>query len=96
LSTLRNHTECHAGYEWSGGLIWMEMPPSTDAGATIIRRVIAEFEADAMLVRAGQSARAAVDVFPPLPEAHMALIRGMKDAFDPKRVLNPGRIYAGI
>lgn len=96
LSTLRNHIDCLAGYEWSGGLIWMEMPPSTDAGATIIRRVIAEFEADAMLIRAGQSARASVDVFPPLPEAHLALVRGMKDAFDPRRVLNPGRIYAGI
>ncbi|HKJ60620.1 MAG TPA: FAD-binding protein [Hyphomicrobiales bacterium] len=96
VSTLRNHTDCHVAYEWSGGLIWLELPPSTDAGATIIRRVIAEFEADAMLVRAGQSARAAVDVFHPLPEAHMALIRRMKDAFDPKRILNPGRIYAGI
>lgn len=96
VSTLRNHTDCQAAYEWSGGLIWLELPPLTDAGATIIRRVIADYEADAMLVRACQSARAAVDVFQPLPEAHMALIRRMKDAFDPHRILNPGRIYAGI
>ena len=96
LSTLRNNTDCRAACEWSGGLIWLELPPSMDAGATIIRRVIADFEADAMLVRAGQSARAAVDVFHPLPEAHMALIRRLKDAFDPNHILNPGRIYAGI
>ncbi len=96
VRTLRNHTDCHIAYEWSGGLMWLELPPSTDAGATIIRRVIAEFEADAMLVRAGQSARAAVEVFHPLTDANMALIRGMKEAFDPKRILNPGRIHAGI
>lgn len=96
LSALRNNTDCHAAYEWSGGLIWLELPPLMDAGATIIRRVIADFEADAMLVRAEQPARASVDVFQPLPEAHMALIRRMKDAFDPKHILNPGRIYAGV
>lgn len=96
LSALRNNIDCHAAYEWSGGLIWLELPPSMDAGATIIRRVIAEFKVDAMLVRAGQPARAVVDVFHPLPEAHMALIQRMKDAFDPKHILNPGRIYAGI
>lgn len=96
ISALRNHLDCSAAYEWSGGLIWLETSPSTDAGATVIRRVIADFHADAMLVRANQSARAAVDVFQPLREANMALIRRMKDAFDPRRILNPGRIYAGV
>ncbi len=96
VSTLRNHLDCHAAYEWSGGLIWLELPPATDGGATVIRRIFAEFEADAMLVRASQSARASVDVFQPLPEAKLELIRRLKNAFDPDRILNPGRIYAGI
>jgi glycolate oxidase FAD binding subunit len=37
-----------------------------------------------------------VDVFQPLPEANMALIRGLKEAFDPHRIFNPGRMYAGV
>ena len=41
------------GLEWSGGLIWLEVSPATDAGATVLRRVIAEFQADATLIRAG-------------------------------------------
>ncbi|HEY7688635.1 MAG TPA: FAD-linked oxidase C-terminal domain-containing protein [Dongiaceae bacterium] len=49
-----------------------------------------------MLVRANQASRAAVDVFQPLPEANMTLINRVKDAFDPQRILNPGRMYAGI
>ncbi len=62
----------------------------------MLRRIIAEFEADAMLVRANQSTRAAVDVFQPLPETNMKLIKGLKEAFDPHRIFNPGRIYASI
>lgn len=96
VSALRAHLECRAAYEWSGGLIWLEVSPATDAGATMLRRIIAEFQADAMLVRANQSTRAAVDVFQPLPEANMALIKRLKEAFDPHRIFNPGRIYAGI
>jgi glycolate oxidase FAD binding subunit len=96
VSALRGRLECEAAYEWSGGLIWLEVSPATDAGATMLRRIITEFQADAMLVRGNQSTRAAVDVFQPLPEAHMALIKGLKEAFDPYRIFNPGRIYAGI
>lgn len=96
VSALRTHLTCDAAYEWSGGLIWLEVAPATDAGATMLRRIIAEFEADAMLVRANQSTRAAVDIFQPLPEANMTLIRGLKEAFDPHRILNPGRMYVGI
>ncbi len=96
VSALRAHLECQAAYEWSGGLIWLEVSPATDAGATVLRRIIAEFQADAMLVRASQASRAAVDVFQPLPETNMALIRRLKEAFDPHRILNPGRLYAGI
>jgi glycolate oxidase FAD binding subunit len=96
MGTLRTHLECHAAFEWSGGLLWVEVPPSMDANATILRRLIAEFQADAQLVRASLDARLGVDVFHPLAEANMRLIRGMKDAFDPHRLLNPGRMYPGI
>ncbi len=96
VSALKAQLECHAAYEWSGGLIWVEVPPATDSGAAVLRRVIAEFQADAMLVRANNASRAAVDVFQPLPEVNMALIRRLKEAFDPQRILNPGRMYAGI
>jgi glycolate oxidase FAD binding subunit len=96
VSALRGQMECRAAYDWSGGLIWIEVSPATDANATILRRSIAEFGAEAMLVRAPLATRAAVDVFQPLPETNMNLIRGVKEAFDPHRILNPGRMYAGV
>jgi glycolate oxidase FAD binding subunit len=96
VSAISGQIACRAAYDWSGGLIWLEIPPATDATATVLRRVIAEYQADALLVRASPAARASVGVFQPLPEVNMNLIRRLKEAFDPHRILNPGRMYPGI
>jgi glycolate oxidase FAD binding subunit len=85
-----------AAYEWSGGLLWLELPPSSDASVTELRRVLAEFDADSMLMRAPRPVRSSIDVFHPLPLTKMNLVRALKKAFDPAGVLNPGRMYAGV
>ena len=48
------------------------------------------------LVRAPAALRAAIDVFEPQSEGLAALTRRVKESFDPKRVLGPGRMYAGV
>jgi glycolate oxidase FAD binding subunit len=35
-------------------------------------------------------------VFEPLDPGLAALSRRLKESFDPRRILNPGRIYAGV
>jgi glycolate oxidase FAD binding subunit len=40
--------------------------------------------------------RAAVDVFAPEAPASRALAKRVKESFDPKGMLNPGRMWAGI
>jgi glycolate oxidase FAD binding subunit len=88
--------ECRALYDWSGGLVWAEVLPTTDAGAADVRRVIASFGGHATLVRAEPQVRAAVDVFQPLEAGPDKLSRRLKAAFDPAGILNPGRMYAGM
>lgn len=88
--------ECRAAYEWSGGLVWLETPPARDASATTLRRVIGEFGAGGMLVRADMAIRASTEVFQPLPLPNMALAKRLKAAFDPHGVLNAGRMYEGM
>jgi glycolate oxidase FAD binding subunit len=85
------------GYlDWSGGLVWLAVPAGEDAGAATIRSALATLGGHATLVRAPATLRAAVDVFEP-PKRHvMALTQRLKTAFDPKRILNPGRMYAGV
>jgi len=83
-------------YDWGGGLIWILMPPADDAGAAELRQAVATLGGHATLVRAQVSIRAATNVFQPQDEAVAALTKRVKDSFDPKGILNPGRMWAGV
>lgn len=83
-------------YDWGGGLIWVAMPFAQEPDATAIRRAVAAVGGHATLIRAPASVRAAVDVFEPQQTAVAALSKRIKESFDPKGVLNPGRMWAGV
>ena len=89
------YMQCRAFYDWSGGLVWAEVLPTTDAGAADVRRVIATHGGHATLIRAEPQVRAAVEVFQPLEAGLERLSRKLKASFDPAGILNPGRMYAG-
>lgn len=93
VAAISAYMECRAFYDWSGGLVWAEVLPTTDAGAADIRRVIATHGGHATLIRAEPAVRAAVDVFQPLEAGLERLSRKLKGAFDPAGILNPGRMY---
>ncbi len=86
------HGGARAFYDWGGGLVWLLTPESGDAGAAEIRGAAARSGGAATLVRASSALRAAIDVFPPQAPAVAALSRGLKAAFDPAGILNPGRM----
>jgi glycolate oxidase FAD binding subunit len=83
-------------YDWAGGLIWVAMPYAEEPGAAAIRAALGRIGGHATLVRAPAAVRAAVDVFEPEEPALTALSRRVKESFDPKGLLNPGRIRAGM
>ena len=89
-------TDASYFFDWAGGLIWLAVPRSRDAGAAVVRKSVAEAGGHATLIRAPAAIRAAVDVFEPQAEAVAALTRRVKDSFDPKGILNPGRMWAGV
>jgi glycolate oxidase FAD binding subunit len=93
MGILSRKMEVHAVYDWSGGLVWIEPPPLTDAGAVDIRRTIAEFGGHATLIRADDATRGGIDTFQPLEPALASLSAKLKHAFDPLGILNPGRMY---
>jgi len=82
-------------YDWSGGLIWAALPASGDAGAARVRRALGG-HGHATLIRAPAAIRAAVPVFEPQQDGVAALNRRLKESFDPKGVLSPGRMVAGV
>jgi glycolate oxidase FAD binding subunit len=72
------------------------MPFADEPDAGSIRRAVASVGGHATLVRAPASMRASVEVFEPQTAALRALNRRVKEGFDPKGVLNPGRMWAGV
>jgi glycolate oxidase FAD binding subunit len=83
-------------YDWAGGLIWVAMPFADEPDASSIRRAVAGTGGHATLVRAPAALRAAIDVFEPQSAGLRALSKRVKDGFDPRGVLNPGRMWAGV
>lgn len=81
-----------AFYDWSGGLIWLALPPSTDGDHTIVRGALGATGGHATLIRAPEAVRAAVPVFQPQSPALVALAARVKESFDPKGLFNPGRM----
>jgi len=87
--------EAAALYDWGGGLVWLQVTGRADAGARFVRRATAACGGHATLYRADVSTRATVEVFEPQARALAALTRRVKEGFDPKGILGPGRMYAG-
>lgn len=83
-------------FDWGGGLVWLACPAGQDAGAAAIRAAVHQFGGHATLVRAPAEIRATTDVFQPQAEALHRLTLGLKAAFDPKGIFNPGRMWAGV
>jgi glycolate oxidase FAD binding subunit len=93
--TLGRELKARWFFDWGGGLIWLCCTAEDDAGAAPIRAAARAACGHALLVRAPDAVRAAVEVFQPQPEAIMKLSRAIKASFDPIGVLEPGRIHAG-
>jgi glycolate oxidase FAD binding subunit len=83
-------------YDWGGGLVWLAMAPRANAGHEAVRTAISAAGGHATLIRAEDAVRAKVPVFQPQPGPLAALTRRIKQGFDPKGVLNPGRMYEGV
>jgi glycolate oxidase FAD binding subunit len=85
--------------DWGGGLLWLAVAEQGDAGAQAIRAAIrgndGQGSGHATLVKGSPALRRAVPVFEPQPAPLAALSRRVKDAFDPRHILNPGRMVEG-
>ncbi|MGN8549376.1 FAD-binding protein [Bradyrhizobium sp. 13971] len=82
-------------YDWGGGLIWAAVPPGADAQAMLVRGQVEAIGGHATLIRATEDVRRAVDVFQPQAAGLAALGERVRASFDPRSVLNRGRMMRG-
>ena len=82
-------------YDWGGGLIWAALPPKPDAQAALVRQRVDAVGGHATLIRASEQVRHDVDVFHPQQSGFAALGERVRHSFDPKNILNRGRLTRG-
>jgi glycolate oxidase FAD binding subunit len=75
--------------EWNGAQRWWR----THADAALVRTLAAKAGGHATLMRGADKSSGA---FAPLNDVLMRIHEGLKLAFDPARIFNPGRLYAGL
>ncbi len=83
-------------YDWGGGLIWAALPPKPDAQAALVRARVNAVGGHATLLRASEQVRRDVDVFHPQQGGLAALAERVRHSFDPKNILNRGRMVRGF
>ena len=85
-----------AGFlDWGGGLVWVAGPATDAAHAAVMAAALRE-GGTWQLLRGPDALRNAVAVIPPEPDAMARISARVKLAFDPKSILNPGRMRAGL
>ena len=82
-------------YDWGGGLIWAALPPKPDAQAALVRQRVNAVGGHAALIRASEEIRRHVDVFHPQQDGLARLSERVRHSFDPKNILNRGRMARG-
>lgn len=80
-------------FDWAGARAWLATPQ--DAPVEDVREICNAFGGKAMLFKASAELRAETPVFPPEAGALATLTSRVRDAFDPERILNPGRLSPG-
>jgi glycolate oxidase FAD binding subunit len=81
--------------DWGGGLVWLAGPATAAAHAKVVAAATAA-GGSFTLFRAPEPLRAAVEVLSPEPPALAEIGRRVKAVMDPRGVLNPGRMRAGM
>ncbi len=94
-AAIANATDAAVFYDWGGGLIWAVTEASAAAERAVRAAIPAPNRASqghATLLCAPEALRRSVPVFQPQDAAVAALSERLRAQFDPKGVLNPGRM----
>lgn len=83
-------------FDWGGGQVWLGFHSAASEHAAPLRAAVAKAGGHALMIRAALADRAAQPVFSEQNPVLATLSARVKAGFDPKRILNPGRMHEGL
>ena len=81
--------------DWGGALIWMEAYELTEEMFDLIRKKVVKYGGYVSMIKPSDYLPYVEDVFT-IDKSRFNLSQNIKASFDPKRILNPGKMYTGI
>ena len=81
--------------DWGGNLIWVEINKINGKILKEINDIVREYQGYLTVIKIEEHLKAQVDIFAIDPIKYK-ISEKIKKSFDPKRILNPGKMYIGI
>jgi len=81
--------------DWGGALIWMEVCELTEEMFDSIRKKVVKYGGYISMIKLSDYLPYVEEVFT-IDRIRFNISQSIKTSFDPKRILNPGKMYTGI
>ena len=81
--------------DWGGSLIWVQLDDISTKTFKNIKEIVKSSSGYMTVIKIEENLKALVDVFTIDPIKYK-ITEQIKKSFDPKRILNPGKMYSGI
>ena len=81
--------------DWGGSLIWFELNDISIKILNEIREITKQHNGYFTLIKVEEDMKASADIFT-IDQIKYKISEKIKKSFDPKRILNPGKMYTGI
>ncbi len=81
--------------DWGGNLVWMQVDDINPKELRELRNVVKKFNGYLTIIKVSDDLKGLIDIFT-INEIKYQITEKIKKSFDPKRILNPGKMYIGI
>jgi len=81
--------------DWGGNLVWLQLDELNLNILKEIKSVVKTLSGYLTVIKVEESLKASIDIFT-IDDVKYKISEKIKKSFDPKRILNPGKMYTGI
>ena len=81
--------------DWGGNLIWLQIDSINPKELRELRDIVKKFNGYLTIIKVSDDLKGLIDIFT-INEIKYQITEKIKKSFDPKRILNPGKMYIGI